>query len=207
MKEIDFLPASFHQARIRRIRTQRNLRFSLVLIAAFGALHLAGATRLRGLETALASYQAGEGDRLCQQARLASLRARRQNVARESALVSQLDDDVPLDAMVAEIHRLMTDSMALRSLEVVRSAAPPEKGPDGTEKKPDPVLSHGPTSASLTGVAASDVEVGMFYGRLASCLLFGDVRLSFSREVEQSGRQMREFEIRMAVRRVALPQG
>jgi hypothetical protein len=56
----------------------------------------------------------------------------------------------------------------------------------------------------LQGVAPNDVEVGTFFGRLSSCPLLEEVRLSYSREAEKSGRSMREFELKFSIRRVSL---
>jgi len=94
----------------------------------------------------------------------------------------------------------MGDTVALRSVAV--KLTPPAK----TDARPtDPVLDRGPTRVVLTGVAGTDVQVGVLFGRLAEAPLFHDVKLSFSRETQQAGRQMREFELTFTLQRVVAP--
>jgi len=73
----------------------------------------------------------------------------------------------------------------------------------------DALLDRGRTEVVLRAVAATDVEIGIFFGKLTASPLFDDIRLGFSREMERAGRAMREFELKIAVKRVTLvhPQG
>ena len=107
--------------------------------------------------------------------------------------------------LIAEINKLMGPTTALRSLSI-RPISEPETAVKSDKKEPDLVRQHNRCEGVLQGVAASDVEVGTFFGRLSSCPLLDKVRLSYSHEIELSGRSMREFELKFALRRVALPE-
>jgi Fimbrial assembly protein (PilN) len=207
MKEIDFLPIQFHKTLIKRHRTRRNVWFCLALGTSLAMLHGVGVTRIRSAQASLDSIRISDGERLARRMKLRDLQAKRETLAQRAGLISQLDDNAPLDVVLSEITKLMSESMALKkiSLETLKPAKPEGKDknePMAESKKSDPLLDRGNTEMALSAVAANDVEVGIFFGRLSSSPLFENVRLSFSRELEQSGRAMREFELKFSVKRV-----
>jgi hypothetical protein len=89
--------------------------------------------------------------------------------------------------------------MAVRSLSLEIQPVVPE----GAEEI-DPVLDRGPTRLVLRGEASSDIQVGIFVGKLSACQLFDDVQLKFSREAESPGALDRAFELAFTVKRIAL---
>jgi hypothetical protein len=199
MKEVDFLPESFHQARIRRRLVRRNVVYSLVLLVGFASLHLVKASQLRSAHAALTDLSAGDQPRSLLRGRLRVLQNRKRALQDRLDLVNRLDDDAPLDVAVAEITAQMSDSMAIRSLLVETTA------PDGVDAdKCDPLLDRGPTRVVLDGVAVDDVQVGSLWGRLDASPLFDRVKLSFCDGAEEAGRRMRKFQLVFDVRRVAL---
>ncbi len=197
MKELDFLPRDFHEARRRRYLMRRNTLYLIALGIALGCLHFVNGSQLRSAKASLDAFHAGDHERNLQRNRLRELRAGKQGLEARLGLLSRLDDDAPLDIVVAQITRYMNDSMAIRSL-VVESTPLENADPEAS----DPLLDRGPTQVVLGGIAATDVEVGIFFGRVAECALFDDVKLSFSRKIEEAGRQMCEFELIFKVRRV-----
>jgi len=207
MKEIDFLPAQFHETLLRRRRTRRHICFCLGLGAGLIMLHGVGVSRIRTAQASLDAIRISDGERLVRRMKLRDLQAKRETLTQNAGLISQLDDNAPLDVILSEITKLMSDSMAFRKLSLETLASPkPEKDkndPTAESKKPDLLLDRGSTEMVLSAVAANDVEIGIFFGRLSSSPLFENVRLGFSREMEQTGRAMREFELRFAVKRVA----
>ena len=209
MKEIDFLPQSFHDAWVRRLRTRRNAWFCLVLAISLGLLHFTTAARARKAEAALNEFQVRTGRQQTERARVEALHARKQMLEANAALISQLDDDAPVDAVIGTVTQLMTESMALRgiSLEVqpaTEAGAAGVPADANAARDLDPINGRGRTELVLSGVAASDVEVGAFFGKLGANPLFEDVRLLYSRDAEHAGRQMREFELRSRIKRVSV---
>ena len=198
MKELDFLPRSFREARRRRHVIRRNTLYSIGLAIALGCLHVINQSEIRSAQASLAATHANNEERNVDQHRLQTLRAREQVLEDRLEWVSRLEDDAPLDAVIAEITRHMDNAMAIRSL-VVETTPVGNADPDWT----DPLLDRGPTRVVLDGVAPNDVQVGIFFGRLAECALFDDVKMSFSQEAEEVSRQMREFQLIFTVRRVA----
>jgi hypothetical protein len=59
MKELDFLPPTFHQAIRRRRQMRQNVWMALGLAAAMAALHILDVTHVRPAEAAILAATAG----------------------------------------------------------------------------------------------------------------------------------------------------
>jgi hypothetical protein len=199
MKEFDFLPRGFHEAARHRQQRRRNVLYVIALTGALGALHVVNASRLQSAEASLTAINEDGGLRSDRRQRVEALSHLRQTLLQRSELVSRLDDDAPLDVIVAEVGRLMGKRMVIRSLAVETAPADVEKAQDA-----DPLFDRGRLSVHLVGAASSLVDVGILFGRLTESPLFEQVTMSFSREGELAGQQMKEFELNFLVRRVAL---
>ena len=202
MKELDFLPKTFHEARRRSRLMRRNVLYSLGLAIAFASVHAINTSHLRSARAGLADLRTDDRARSLQRQELQALQARQQTLADRLELVSRLEDDAPLDVVLAEIAAQMNDAIAIRSLQV-KTLPPAEIAPEDR----DPLLDRGPTRVVLGGVAADDMQVGILLGHLGGSALFKDVKLSFSREIQDAGRRMREFELTFVLIRVAFDQG
>lgn len=203
MKEIDFLPQSYHEANRRRNHNRRNLLYCFAVFTILAVMHGLTASQIRSAEAALNVMRSGANLRGTQRARIDGLKRIRSVLQSNAEVVNELVDDAPMDAVIAEINRLMGPTTAFRSVSI-RPVSEPDAPSKSEKKEIDPVRQHGRTEGVLVGVAANDVEVGTFFGRLSSCPLLNDVRLSYSHETELSGRSMREFELKFAIRRVAM---
>ncbi len=201
MKELDFLPRSYRESTWRRAHTRRNILMCVGLAMAMACLHGLNLTRLNSVQAALADLRNGSGGWQSARDQLAMLEARKTRCRQRLDLISRLEDAVPLDAAIGEATRLLSESMALTGLYI--DAGEPAVGPNpaGTSEKnagPAPT----PTRVRLAGVAATDVEVGIFLGKLSTCPLFSDATLTFSRDTHGSERKMREFEVKFTLRPV-----
>ena len=207
MKNLDFLPQQYRDARRTQRQRRSNLRYSLVLAIALFALHVANASRIRSAEAALGALLADGGVWESARAQVNSLQARKEILEKRAALVGELEDNAPLDSVIAEITALLSKSMAIRSLVVQTDAAiRKDAQKDAQKDAPGPAGEPGPgrTRVQLVGVAANDVEVGVFFGRLSACPLFEDVNMTFCHETQAADRPMREFELKFAVKRVEI---
>ena len=197
MKELDFLPQAYHEGLRRRLQTRRNLLMCVGLGLAMACLHGLNFTRINSAQAALNDLHNGSGGWQTAKSQLAALEAQRDTCRRRLDLINRVEDAAPLDAAMGEVTRLLSESMALTAVHIDASASDPATG------KPDKSVSAtGATRARLVGVAATDVEVGIFLGKLSGCPLFSDVTLSYSREARGSGRKMREFEVKFTLRPV-----
>lgn len=199
MKNLDFLPASFHRQRRRRHQRRRHTLYTVAVVLCLGSLHVVNTTRIRSAEAALQEFRQLDAGRESSRRQLVELRKRRDMLGQRMEIVNHLDDDAPINAIVAEITRHVDDNMALQSLSVELTTPVSEKGHSA-----DPVFDHGRTRVVLRGVAAHDVQVGAFFGRLGQSPLFEKVELSFSRQTEKADRLMREFQLVFLVKRITL---
>lgn len=208
MKELDFLPRSFLEAIRRRRANRRNVLYSLAVVTALAVLHTFTMSDIRSARAALAASRDNAGLRNSQHIRVAVLKQTRGRLQARAETLGMLADDAPLDVVLAEINRLMGPTTALRNI-ALETQPPPEPAPDPKAKDvkpPDPIRQRGPTNGTLQALAASDMEVGIFFGRISSSPLFDNVRLNYSREAQQSGRSAREFELTFSLRPVTLPE-
>jgi hypothetical protein len=199
VKDLDFLPASFHVAARQRQMNRRNTALSICVAIALLSLHFVNESRLRAAQAALQTLQSDSIARENQAARLEVLTVRKQVLSQRQGVIDELDDDAPLDIVLAEIARMLSKQMKVQSLIL-------EVQPFVTDGKRtvDRTVTRGPTRIMMQGEARSDVEVGILVGKLSACQLFEDVRLKFSRAAGTSSVLEREFEVTFGVKRVAL---
>lgn len=199
MKELDFLPQAYHDNNRRRLQTRRNVLMCLGLGLAMLCLHGLNLTRINSAHAALSDLRNGSGGWQTARTQLAELETQR-NVCRQKLdLINRLEDAAPLDAAIGEVTSLMSESMALTAVHVDTGSN--EASPAGKAEN-TAIATPTTTRVRMTGVAATDVEVGIFLGKLSGCPLFTDVTLSFSRDTRDQGRKMRAFEVKFTLRPV-----
>lgn len=206
MKELDFLPQSVHEARRQRQQTRRNTIFTVALCCGLAGLHSVNNTRIASAEAALQAVRTDNGAWRFALNRVQALQSTKRALQERADLISRLEDNAPLDAVLANITQLLGESMSIRSLVIepelaVPSSQSPAVAAAAGESK-DEQVTQPPVHVRLVGTATSDVEVGIFVGRLSGSVLFDNVKLQFSRQLEDGG--MREFELRFQVRRVEI---
>ncbi|HOW72255.1 MAG TPA: hypothetical protein PKY77_16770 [Phycisphaerae bacterium] len=218
MKELDFLPPGYHLANATRREWRKNFVLSLLAIASLAGLHQVNEGRIRTATADLQAIDAGIGSVRHARDKLTALSERKSRLSRQAALAADLRDKAPLDAVIAEMTAMLNNGTVLRAIEI--TTRPPEEYPLRPPYSPDPHPSvagagtetgdtarssasrYGPLQVLMTGIADGDMEVGMFYGRLGSSSRVTDLHMNYTRETELCGRQMREFEIGLAIRPV-----
>lgn len=197
MKELDFLPPSYHEGLRRCQLKRRNLVMCVGLGVALSCLHALNLSRTHSAQAELASLRNGASSWRSAETQLRDLKAEAEGYRRQLKLLDRLEDAAPLDAAIGEATRLLSDSMALTTVEI-DTGAKATTAAGNSQRPPAPNV----TRARLVGVAATDVEVGIFLGRLSACPIFAEVTLSYSRDARSSGRRMREFEVKFTLRPV-----
>ncbi len=215
MKELDFLPQSFHQAIARRREHRRNVMLSIALVVAMSMLHIVNHRRISSAQAALASLRSASGSFQNARALAESYRARKTVLQQQADLLDRLEDSAPPDAVLAEITRYMTKAMGLRAMQTESRESVPQavevrrsrnrSQPEAQEAPEVVTVPHRePTQVRLTGVAASDLEVGVFFGRLSSSPMFDNVQMVFSQETTVDEQPMREFQLTFEVKRIEI---
>ena len=115
MKELDFLPQTYRDAVRRRRQTRRNLYYGLALAFALVGLHVSNASRIRSAEATLTALLFDGGTWESARGQVMALEARKALLQRRAALINELEDDAPLDAIIGEIAPLLSESILRES--------------------------------------------------------------------------------------------
>lgn len=189
MKELDFLPESYHVSRLRRQRTRRHVLYSLAVAAGFLALHFSNLTHIRASEAALIHLRSSDPVLAAQEEKIAALQSRRVQLVRRSKLIRELKGDAPMSQVVTELSHQLDEPLAISRIEIesIRDEGKRTGVPPGTWVR-------------MTGVAATDVQVGTLLGRLMASELFDQVELDHTRQSIRDGHAVREFQMHFRVR-------
>lgn len=194
MKNVDLLPQRYVDRLTRRRYRRRNLLWSLTVLGALGLLYLMTDARIRAASARLAEYQEEQELQERTQTRWEALRYRKAELQRQSDVIDRVDDDAPVDLVMAELSGFLNEAMAIRAIELERveddtahlAALAEQDASESTRTV---------TRVRLEGVAPSDVDIGMFYGKLSASPLFEKVELRYTRERVEANRVMRAFEV------------
>ena len=211
MNAIDFLPKRIRQQRRRRRTLGR--QGVLVGLCAAGLSVLACLNQARvasaksDLDTKQANCRAVQEQIKTLPAQEAALREARLKVRIGAELGSRLD----LQAVLAEISRMLPEGAGLLSLDcgtvavpVSRPSESPSAGgavqPARTGKPPIQSTAEPRLRLTLTGVAPTDVDAANFMQKLQACPLFQDVDMAYTRTVlvDQDRRKARNFQVKPA---------
>lgn len=220
MKELDFLPPSYHQAQKRRRQHRHNMLLSIIMIAALAVLHQVNQHRISTAEATLAMVHndVASFQNACRL--LQNLNDSKTTLAAQASLMDELTNNAPLDAIIGEIVAVMGNNTAIRGMDVAvvlptekaraeqanqPNTQEPQNGTVGTNtirSKPSVTSRRGTLHTRLTGIADSEMDVGVFFGRLTACPLCEHLRMTYSRESQLNGRPVREFELNFDIKRV-----
>ncbi len=206
MNTIDFLPERIRHQRSRRAALQRQ---AVLLGLVAGLLGLWAWANQGRIDQAEAHCQALAGSRQAVQNQIAlipdyqrQLEAGQVKVRISRELGSRLD----LQAVLAELSRLLPPSAALTGLEcrtVEVSLRPTASMLTGGARAASAggLTLKAPTEARvkllITGICPTDVDVANFIGQLSACPLFEDVNMGYAKTemVDQKQRKARSFEV------------
>ena len=199
METIDFLPERIKAQRQRRRRWVR-LAYLLVscavILAAYGIAQqvrfLRAKERLNSLSDRAANVQQ-------QVAMLGTLQQQYADLMIKKRIDEQLGSRADALDVLAELGRLMPESVAVGSLELktveLRTTVRPAlaRGASAAGRPEDFVEKR--VRLEMTGLAPSDVEVANFIAQLSASPLFEDVNMGYSKNTEIQDRSAREFRI------------
>lgn len=205
MKNIDFLPLSYHEARQRRRLRLRRLWLAVVgvcvLAGWLGTDELRVHRARRQLESLLVqndTVQAGLEQ-------IAQLQAEQAALLDRYRLVEALESPVSCVTTLQRIAELLPQDVVLRQLQLTCGTA---ANLPGTQVAPAPATpqDHPDTiQLILSGIAPSQVDIAILVGRLSGCRDFANVRLEYSKASTVESRQVHEFRVTVDVVKPAHP--
>lgn len=192
MREVDFLPESYHRSlRLRRSLIRQGwLMGALLLAAVLRAVLLrhhasaaaAEATRVQA-QVLAANVQLAEADAL--------MKAKALWAARERQIES-LGAHVGAARVLAALDEAMPGGVALTDLQFDEDGRPSTTAPATA-----PAVRR--LRVRVEGVAVTAGELQKFVGKLGGQPFFEGVTVGFSRDVIESGRAVRQFELSLSV--------
>lgn len=205
MIDIDFLPKSYHEDRLRRAR--RFKQWVMILLVAV-ALVSWGICRQRD-----SSELAGRADSLEAQAystrqkqtEMTKLKKERTSLVYQLKIQRQLDQSVAVTQTIAVLGQLLPDSSGLTRVEVQthRPAPIPRVDPKDKKKKrkskrkpsANPELAQDYIQLDVYGIAPDDVAVANLMNSMSDHPLFEKVTMYFSRTDERGEFVSRRFHV------------
>jgi Tfp pilus assembly protein PilN len=203
MKAIDFLPDRIRAHRARRHRLIVQGYLLVVCLMAVAMLAYVLQARIDKAQAELDLLQSRSGA-MQQQLKLRDMvEAQLADLVIKKRIEEQLGRRVGTLDVLAELQRVMPESMALTNLTMetveVRMAA--EDG--ASDASPDRTVARGPSGGdrlvkrvrlTLTGMAPTDVDVANFIGQLAASPIFEDVNMGYARNITFRQRLARKFQ-------------
>lgn len=202
MSDIDFLPDRIRaqRARWRRLRLQAG--FLLVFGTALAGLGYAFHGRIETAQVEL-GLLTDRADGLQVELRLReSLEAQLADLTIKKRIEEQLGRRVGTLDVLAEVQRVLPESMALTSMTMetvevrlpeeavdrqdpARAAVRKSKGAERIGKR---------VRLTITGLAPTDVDVANFIGQLSASSVFEDVNMGYAKNLTFRGRDARAFQ-------------
>ncbi len=221
MSDLSFLPEDYVEKKLQR---RTNLicvgLFAVVVVAVVAAFYVTDQQRhdVRKLQASVNNQFAEAARRLEQLDQLQERKEQAMSKAQlttillekvpRSLLLSEMVNNMPLDLtltdMTLETKVVRVKRTSLTALEDAKKKAADAKSSKSTKKgkaddKKDepPALPETEVLISVTGLAPTDLLVAQFMGDLSKCLLFTDLNLAFSEQMDKEDANSRRFRIDM----------
>jgi hypothetical protein len=200
MRAIDFLPESYRESRRRRAVRARCVWLAGLVLAVLACWFGVEEVRLRGVRSQLAYLAEQHKTTLAGLEHIALLQAEQAVLLDRHWLVQELQSPVSSVETMFRIARLLPENVALKQLQVAyqpASSPVPKVGVEAAaaEGKAMQAVPAAVPHVTLSGVAASQVDIAVLVGQLSGCREFGNVRLDYSKAADFDGRRAQEFRV------------
>jgi len=209
INQINFLPASYLKERSRQLRIMRESMLIAIVACLIIVWYLVAQRRVSNLEHLVEMKQAEVRNVAMQLEEMAQMDRERAMLTHQLRLEQELSQPVNLSRVVATLAQFMPGSMALTDMSIQTPVPRPpvkEKADDKRNRRsekadikaaPAPVM-----KVSIVGLAASDMEVADFIGRLTEHALFSKVQLAYTRAIQLADKKVagREFRMELEIR-------
>ncbi len=200
MIELDFIPAECHRRRLERRRWRRYGLLLSLMVTVMGAWNFAQAEATRRIARQLAEAHRQQEQVRIHRAGLERLIAERDSLRSRQGVVGRLGRTVAMDAVLAELSRLIPSSVTIQELAFDRWAATsPATAAPGVSPTTRPADGRRGGSLRLAGLAADESAVSDLAAALAGSPLFADVTAQPQQAADgvQSGRVVFETTCRV----------
>lgn len=213
MSQINFLPESYLRERRRQHRVMRESMLIATVALLIIVWYVGTQARLVSVENLVEARQQEVESIASQQTEMAKLDLERGVLVHQLQLECELSQPINHTAVVASLAHIMPRSMALTDMSMQMPAPVPAPKIKVSDKPKDsnranvranPLPSQ-PTPmmrVSVVGLAANDMDIADFIGKLTDHALFSNVKMVFSRSIELKDKMVmaREFRVEMEIR-------
>lgn len=210
MAMINFVPDDYVQQR-RASRT--NVLYLMLLLAMLGAIGITFGfikMRQRTVQTKLAQLNNRMAEAQQQIAQLEELKTKSKTMMTTMVMTAELLEPVPRSIILASLTNNLPSGVSLldfgleeKETQVYRSSAAKtssrynKSNAKSAAAEPQKTVT---TDLQIKGIAPSDIQVAGFISRLSDAILFDDVSLVESKEIEIEKIKYREFRLKAVIR-------
>jgi Tfp pilus assembly protein PilN len=211
MSTINFVPDDYVQ---QRHASRANVLYLMLLVAMLGAIGITFGfikMRQRAVQTELTQLNERMADAQRQIAQLEELKEKSKTMMKTMVMTAELLEPVPRSIVLASLTNNLPSGVSLlefgleeKETQIVRSA-PKSAGASQYKSKSATSVQAQPekkieTNIQIRGIAPSDIQVAGFIARLSSSILFDQVSLVESKEIEIEKIKYREFRLKAAIK-------
>lgn len=211
MTMINFVPDDYVQQR-RASRT--NVLYLMLLLAMLGAIGITFGfikMRQRTVQTNLAQLNSRMAEAQQQIAQLEELKAKSKAMMTTMVMTAELLEPVPRSIILASLTNNLPSGVSLLDfgLEEKETQANPSSAKSATGSRYNKLNANAAasepqktitTNLQIKGIAPSDIQVAGFISQLSDAILFDDVSLVESKEIEIEKIKYREFRLKAIIR-------
>jgi Tfp pilus assembly protein PilN len=214
MATINFVPDDYVQ---QRRASRANVMYLMLLMAVLGAIGVTfGFIKMRQQTVRAELAQLNQRMAQAQQqiAQLEELKIKSKTMMKTMVMTAELLEPVPRSVILASLTNNLPSGVSLLEFSLeekeIQAVKPPSAKTAGGSQyqqnaaaKTVPGADSGPhieTNLDIKGLAPSDIQVAGFIARLSGSILFGDVSLVESKEVEIDKIKFREFRLKAALK-------
>jgi Tfp pilus assembly protein PilN len=207
---INFVPDDYVQ---QRRASRSNVLYLMLLLAMLGAIGITFGfikMRQRAVQTELAQLNTRMAEAQQQIAQLEELKTKSQTMMKTMVMTAELLEPVPRSIILASLTNNLPSGVSLldfgleeKETQIYKSAANNttssryiKANATAAASEPQKTVS---TSLQIKGIAPSDIQVAAFISRLSDAILFDDVSLVESKEIEIEKIKYRQFQLKAVI--------
>lgn len=211
MAMINFVPDDYVQ---QRRASRSNVLYLMLLLAMLGAIGITFGfikMRQRAVQTELAQLNSRMAEAQQQIAQLEELKTKSQTMMKTMVMTAELLEAVPRSIILASLTNNLPSGVSLldfgleeKETQIYKSAAKnttssrySKANATAAAGEPQKTVS---TNLQIKGIAPSDIQVAGFISRLNDAILFDDVSLVESKEIEIEKIKYRQFQLKAVIR-------
>ena len=211
MAMINFVPDDYVQ---QRRASRSNVLYLMLLLAMLGAIGITFGfikMRQRTVQTELAQLNSRMAEAQQQIAQLEELKTKSKTMMATMVMTAELLEPVPRSIILASLTNNLPSGVSLldfaleeKEIQVYKPSAKNTTGSrysksnaNAAAGEPQKTIT---TNLQIKGIAPSDIQVAGFIARLSDAILFDEVSLVESKEIEIEKIKYREFRLKAIIR-------